>query len=238
MFAVKIFKLLKYNVIFKNHIIILLVDNASTHVMRKYDRFKLSKSPGTNCPYKSIDWVDENGNNVSVKCFDEKGKSKGLFILCKELDLICEDAVMKDYSLARLRDLISTHKAFDERTILEIEAEKYGIKLLFLPKFHCELNPIESYWCFIKQYIRKRTDGTFNSCLSLLELAELTFSEHKEMHAKIWRRFWQAINMYAEPLPYEQVIKYLFGNRTAENKAHRKVYNTMLFADYQKQLKK
>ena len=150
-----------------------------------------------------------------------------MFVLCKELNLIHDESHIKDYSLQELRDLISTHKSFDERTVLSIQAEKYGVELKYLPKFHCEMNPIESYWCFLKQFVRKRNDQTFDKCLILIEQAKQEFSK-TNINAKLWRRFWQAIHMYQEKLPYEDVIKLLFGARTAENRSHRKIYNTKI----------
>lgn len=40
--------------------------------------------------------------------------------MCDELGLLPEYAEPKDYFLSRLRELISLHPAFDERTNLEI----------------------------------------------------------------------------------------------------------------------
>ena len=80
------------------------------------------------------------------------------------------------------------------RSNLEILAEKHGVILLFWPKFHCELNSIESVWCFIKQYIRRKTDRTFETMVHLIEEAKVEFKEGN-LNAKLWRRFWQAINM-------------------------------------------
>ncbi|KAE9399452.1 hypothetical protein BT96DRAFT_957247 [Gymnopus androsaceus JB14] len=37
------------------------------------------------------------------------------------------------------------------KSLLEMECESRGIQVLFLPKFHCELNPIEQCWGFAKQ---------------------------------------------------------------------------------------
>ena len=82
---VRLFKLLKHKTIFSNHKILLLVDNATTHTAKKYDRNKLFKSLGTNCPYERLEWTDDNGVLRSVDCFfaDNRTKSKGLFVLCK-----------------------------------------------------------------------------------------------------------------------------------------------------------
>ena len=91
--------------------------------------------------------------------------------------MIPEDAKYnsKEYRLENLREIIAKHPGFEERTNLEILAEKYGVILLFWPKFHCELNPIESLWCFLKQYIRKRTDRTYEVMIELLEEAKEKF---------------------------------------------------------------
>lgn len=39
----------------------------------------------------------------------------------------------------------------EEKPLLQIEVEKAGHLCLLLPKFHCELNPIEMYWGYGKQ---------------------------------------------------------------------------------------
>ncbi|KZV95350.1 hypothetical protein EXIGLDRAFT_610717 [Exidia glandulosa HHB12029] len=39
-------------------------------------------------------------------------------------------------------------------SLLETDMEPYGIRILFLPKFHCELNPIEQCWGYAKRVYR------------------------------------------------------------------------------------
>jgi hypothetical protein len=224
----RLFILLKYKTIFKNHKIVLIVDNARTHTAKKYDSTNLFKKEGTNCPYDSLEW-EENGKIKKVNFFfdKKKEKSKGLFNICKELKLIPSDALDKDFSLGKLRETIKQHKAFDERTNLEILAEKHNVKLLFSPKFHVELNPIEGFWCFLKQYIRKRTDQSFDSMFQLIQEAKIAFSK-SNLNSKLWRRFWQAINMYHEGLSYSDIINLLYNSRKAEVLNHRRIYNTIL----------
>jgi hypothetical protein len=41
------------------------------------------------------------------------------------------------------------------KSMLETELEALGIRCIFLPKFHCELNPIEQCWCYSKREYRK-----------------------------------------------------------------------------------
>ena len=46
-----------------------------------------------------------------------------------------------------MQRMLSQEKDFlDEKPLLQIVIEKAGHKCIFLPKFHCELNPIEMVW--------------------------------------------------------------------------------------------
>jgi hypothetical protein len=55
------------------------------------------------------------------------------------------------------------------KSILEEHCEKRGIKVLFLPKFHCELNFIEQCWGTAKRVLRQYAASTqplSHTCLS------------------------------------------------------------------------
>ena len=62
----RFFIMLKFKTIFKNHKIVLLVDNARTHMAKKYDKNLLFKKAGTNCPYEFLEW-EESGKSFSMK---------------------------------------------------------------------------------------------------------------------------------------------------------------------------
>jgi hypothetical protein len=47
-------------------------------------------------------------------------------------------------------------------------AVKYGIKVVFCPKFHCELIVIEGLWCHQKQYVPSETDLIYSMTLKLM----------------------------------------------------------------------
>jgi len=50
-----------------------------------------------------------------------------------------------------MRRVISLQQDFiNEKPLLQIIIEEAGHKCYFLPKFHCELNPIEMYWGWVK----------------------------------------------------------------------------------------
>ena len=58
-----------------------------------------------------------------------------------------------------MRTVLSFHNDFlNEQTIVEHYIQSRGQVALFLPKFHCELNPIERVWGYPKRYCRAHTN--------------------------------------------------------------------------------
>jgi transposase len=56
-------------------------------------------------------------------------------------------------------------------------ASKWNVKIIFVPKFHCECNPIEGFWCYLKQYVRKRNDQNFETMKRLISEAIQSYKE-------------------------------------------------------------
>lgn len=48
----------------------------------------------------------------------------------------------------------------DRTSILQQEVRGRGHICLYLPKFHCELNPIERVWCHAKKHTRAHSNGS------------------------------------------------------------------------------
>ena len=62
-----------------------------------------------------------------------------------------------------------SHIAFsDKNTNLEKLAKRYKINIIWCPKYHCELNPIEGLWCDLKRYVRKHNKQDINKLLNLI----------------------------------------------------------------------
>ena len=79
-----------------------------------------------------------------VNCIDQNGDYRGLLEILKDLHLINADDEDSNYTLPKLREILNTHPAFDEEnTALNQIANSYNGKIIWTPKFHCELNPIE-----------------------------------------------------------------------------------------------
>ena len=60
-----------------------------------------------------------------------------------------------------MRVILSNHEDFQtEKTIVEHYLVNRGHLMHFIPKFHCEFNPIERVWGQAKVYTRMHTDFT------------------------------------------------------------------------------
>ena len=57
------------------------------------------------------------------------------------------------------RKILAVEREFREQNgRLQEEIEARGHKVVFFPKFHCELNPTEGYWCRAKWHTREQCD--------------------------------------------------------------------------------
>ena len=231
----RLFTLLKYKTSYKYYDVEILVDNSKTHSTTLYDLNNFNKNPSMKPSiYQTIEYV-ENDENKVIQChfIDEDGitKTKGLFALAKELGLIEKDAQSKDkrYLLPHLRKILSSHIAFKSITKLENLSVQYGYKIIFVPKFHCELNPIEGLWCFMKQYVRSRNDQNFETMKQLIFESIKIYSEDpekKNLNRKLWNRFWKCIQMYHDGETYQSVLQSNFGaKQNSATKEHKKNKN-------------
>lgn len=72
------------------------------------------------------------------------------------LESLLDDAIAAPVPLATSRfccmeKCLSTEQDFvQEKPLLQLVVEEAGHMCILLPKFHCELNPIEMYWGYAK----------------------------------------------------------------------------------------
>ena len=126
-------------------------------------------------------------------------------------------------SLKDLRNNLRNHPAFAATTKLEQLALKYNIKIIFGPKFHCELNPIEGLWCYMKWYVRKYTDQSFQKMKELIPLSRDQYKDNN-INIKLIRRFWRSLNAYEADKTYGEVLQIYFGSKCkANNECHRRI---------------
>lgn len=50
----------------------------------------------------------------------------------------------------------------EQKSLVQETIEVAGHLCLFLPKFHCELNPIKYFWGMVKKYLRDHCDYSFD----------------------------------------------------------------------------
>jgi hypothetical protein len=85
----------------------------------------------------------------------------------------------------KLSQALSLQKDFrEEKPLLQLIIEKVGHKCLFLPKFHCELNPIEMVWGQVKQSESVLTTVLFYQSIFVIVfrgLADGTFKKAQEL---------------------------------------------------------
>ena len=51
--------------------------------------------------------------------------------------------------------VILDNASFHKSPLLKVEAEKVGVKIIYLPAYSPDLNPIEKFWANLKRNIRK-----------------------------------------------------------------------------------
>lgn len=150
--------------------------------------------------------------------------------IAKEANMIDESVQSRDIKLHELREKMMNHPAFSENnTLLEKLADKYNVKIIWCPKYHCEINPIEGVWCDTKWYFRKNNDQEFKNALNLV-IQSFDQYENKELNIKLWKRFWKCLDMYNQNASYQNVLQELFGAKSTVTVSHKnsKHFNTNL----------
>lgn len=72
--------------------------------------------------------------------------------------------------------VILDNASFHKSPLLTIEAEKYGVKIIYLPAYSPDLNPIEKFWANLKRNIRKIIKKVGHLQLAITEAFKITLS--------------------------------------------------------------
>ena len=114
----RLFKMLPFKQAYANHKFHVIVDNARTHSAKHYSVEDFGMKPGTRCKTDKIFYRDEDGKKQSIDCFfttgSNKGQSKGLLILAKELGI----KIPSNIRLEELKKLLNSHDAFKNVSFL------------------------------------------------------------------------------------------------------------------------
>lgn len=104
-------------------------------------------------------------------------------------------------------------------------AVKYNVKVIYCPKYHCELNAIEGLWCNQKAFVRSRTDQSFEKMIKLISDSRIHFGE-RNIALKLFRRFWRSIEAYSQGQTYADVLKLFFSQLCKTSvQSHRRISN-------------
>ena len=145
-------------------------------------------------------------------------------MLTKDLDVSVDQSV----KFAELRTILASHPAFQKVPKLEELARKYNIKVIFAPKFHCDLNAIEGLWCYMKQYGCKNSDQTYPTMMRLIPKPREIFAE-RAIQMKLFRRFCRCFDAYKKGKTYSEVLIFIFsGSCKPDVVSHRRISNTKL----------
>ena len=111
----------------------------------------------------------------------------------------------------------------DQRCWMEELIEGRGHKVIFLPKFHPELNFIERYWGKIKKWLRWHCD---DSWFSLLRNVDFVMNSDKVCDLTLMRRYsricWRYLDAYHKGMTAEEAVI-----AARKYKSHRMVLKSM-----------
>ncbi|EAU83213.1 hypothetical protein CC1G_11674 [Coprinopsis cinerea okayama7 len=128
-----------------------------------------------------------------------------------------------------MRKVLSEQEDFlNEKPLLQVIIERAGHKCYFLPKFHCELNPIEMQWGWVKGRYRALADGSWQRAKELVP-ALLDSIEIKTIRA-FFRKTWRYMDAYRQGLNAAQA-EYAVKKYKSHRKIGKKIYKNvnMLF---------
>ena len=166
------------------HTVVFVLDQSSCH--RKFDekalvaRNILVKDGGPRRVRDTV-WA---GQPQSMVMLD--GSAKGLRTILQERGINTSTLKADD-----MRIILSNHDDFvNEKTQVEHYVISRGFQCYFLPKFHCELNPIERVWGQSKRYCRAYSNFT------LVKLREVINPALDSVSTDLIRKYFRKVREY------------------------------------------
>ena len=171
--------------------IVFLFDQSSGHTAYDSDALQVSRmnvNPGGSQPAMR----DTTYNGTVYKLVDANGVPKGMRRVLIERGVDVRG--MKASDMRRVLGEMSDFKY--EKTKVEKYLGARGHKVIFIPKFHCELNPIERCWGHAKHYTRQHCDYTFHGLERTIERALNNVSV--DLMRKYFRKVREIMRAYRE----------------------------------------
>lgn len=200
-----------------------IFDNSSNHGCFAPDALRVEKlnlGPGGKQPHLRDGFIHGQQASQSMQFPpdydnpDLAGKPKGIKQILKErglwpaegLRLDCRPSDGQSTSCRPeggccARNVLAAQRDFcEQKGQLREELEARGQVVLFLPKFHCELNPIEAYWCQAKWYCRENCDYSFSGLRVLVPESLASVSNSSILG--FWKRVYRIIDTYQAGVTY------------------------------------
>ncbi len=140
------------------------------------------------------------------------GTPKGMKIVLEERGVCTNDMISKDMA----KKLKEYNDFKNCKSIICEKIESRGHMCIYIPKFHCELNPIERCWCQAKKYTRAYANGSIVRLRKILPKG--LDSVTKEMIMKFFQKSKDYEKAYREGYTTENV-----DNIVKLYKSHRRV---------------
>ena len=164
---------------------IFLFDNAPSHRKLSSDALNVNSmnvGPGG----KQMKMRDTMWQGEIQSLILPDGQPKGMKIVLEERGIDTSGWTAK-----QMREELASHQDFlNEKPIVRKLVEEKGHKCVFIPKFHCELNPIERAWCDAKKKVLKYTNGT------IVRLRKLVPESLNSVDASLIKKFFLTVYDY------------------------------------------
>ena len=182
-----------FNYLHPDCVAVFLFDNSTNHGALANDALNVNKMNlgigGKQAQLRAGWFLQDDVRIVHEMVFPsthtQAGIPKGIKQVLLERNLWVPGMKLQDARalLAQQQDFIQ------QKSILEECAQESGHVVLFLPKFHCELNFIEMYWGALKYFCRNNCDYSFKNLLPTVYRAmdSITLATIRRFARKCWR---------------------------------------------------
>lgn len=164
------------------HNLLFLFDQISGHTAYADDALNVNRmnvNPGGN----QAKMRDTIWNGTLQKMIFLDGTPKGMHKVLDERGV--------DLSGMKADDMRKRLKEMSEKTKVEAYITSKGHRCIFIPKYHCELNPIECVWGHAKRYTRSHCDYSFAGLERTIQPALETVS------TDLMRKYFRKVREYA-----------------------------------------
>ncbi|THH13846.1 hypothetical protein EUX98_g9674 [Antrodiella citrinella] len=226
---------------------LIVVDNSQGHSAYAEDALlvqRMNMRPGGQQARMRDGWYERDGHRIIQPMVfppdhaEHPGAAKGMKQVLMERGLWIRGLVMKcrgdkkcdaDATVCCATRILELQPDFTEqRSLVQEVIEAAGHMCIFLPKYHCELNPIEFFWGVVKRYLREHCDYTFKTLQENLPIALASVS--KELIRKWEHRMIRWMEAYRSGLSAKDAQFQVKAFGTKRYKSHRRVPESLAAA--------